>query len=260
MTIERRRPRTSRRLFGDRERIEVLEARQLLTHHSGVFVRVVDPSVATATTTTQVSTVVPNRATPTVSVAGSGSMPVAPTSTVFGVSPNPAYPMVSEAHATSRHGRVTSFVVSFTHDMAPGPATDLADYEVTETSRGLSSSAVAIPLSAATYDPVHRDVTLIPAQPTPVGHFSIEGAGSQGTTTLTDVNGVPLDSGPGGPTPNAVLFADIKPHGNWFGPAKAEELARRMLASQAEHSRPYVSANEFADMVVGTIISPFVRH
>jgi hypothetical protein len=260
MTIERRRPRTSRRLFGDRERIEVLEARQLLTHHSGVFVRVVHPSVATATTAPQVSTVGPNRATPTVSVADSGSMPVAPTATVFGVSPNPAYPMVSEAHATSRDGRVTSFVVSFSHDMAPGPATDLANYEVTETSRGLSSGAVAIPLSAATYDPVHRAVTLIPAQPTPVGHFSIEGAGSQGTTTLTDVNGVPLDSGPGGPTPNAELFAAIKPHGHWLGPAKAEEVARRMLASQAEHSRPNVSVGEVADMVIGTIISPFVHH
>jgi hypothetical protein len=45
--------------------------------------------------------------------------------------PNPAYPMVSEAHATSRHGRVTAFRVSFSHDMAPGPATDLANYEKT---------------------------------------------------------------------------------------------------------------------------------
>jgi hypothetical protein len=243
MTIERRRPRTSRRLFGDRERIEVLEGRQLLTHLSGTSVRTVQPSVATATIAPQVSTV----ATTTVSGAHAGSAPVAPTATVYGVLLNPAYPMVSEAHATSRHGRVTAFVVSFTHDMAPGPATDLANYEVTETSRGLSSSAVAIPLSAATYDPVHRAVTLIPAQPTPVGHFSIEEPGSQGKTTLTDVNGVPIDGGSGGPTPNAELFAAIKPHGQWFGPAKAEEVARRTTASQAKRSRPNVSVWPFID-------------
>ena len=240
MTIERRRPRTSRRLFGDRERIEVLEARQLLTHLSGTSVTTVKPSVVTPTF---VSTV----ATTTVSGEHAGSVLVAPTATVFGVSLNPAYPMVSEAHATSRHGRVTAFVVSFTHDMAPGPATDLANYEVTETSRGLSSSAVAIPLSAATYDPVHRAVTLIPAQPTPVGHFRIEGTGSQGKTTLTDVNGVPIDSGSGEPTPNAELFAVIKPHGHWLGPARAQEVAKRTLASQAKHSRPNISVWPFID-------------
>jgi hypothetical protein len=261
MTIERRRPRTSRRLFGDRQSIEVLEARQLLTHHSGASVRTVQPSVATATTTAQVSTVGPSKTTPTVSGAQAGSTPVAPTNTVYGPSLNPAYPMVSEAHATSRHGRVTAFVVSFTHDMAPGPATDLANYEVSETSRGSSSSAVAIPLSAATYDPVHRAVTLIPAQPTPVGHFRIEGAGSQGTTALTDSSGVPIDSGSGGSTPNAELFAAIKPHGHWFGPAKAQEIARRTNASLAEHSRPpSIPPAEYVDMAIGTIISPFVHH
>jgi hypothetical protein len=115
-------------------------------------------------------------------------------------------------------------------------------------------------LSAATYDPVHRAVTLIPALPTPVGHFSIEGPGSQGKTTLTDVNGVPIDSGSGGPTPNAELFAAIKPHGQWFGPAKAEEVARRTTASQTKRSGPSVSAAEVADIVIGTIISPFVHH
>jgi hypothetical protein len=260
MTIERRRPRTSRRRFGDRERIEVLEARQLLTHHSGVFVSVVHPSVMTATIASEVSTAAPYGTTATVSGAHAGSMPAAPTATVYGVLPNPAYPTVSEAHATSRHGRVTAFVVSFSHEMAPGPATDLANYEVTETSKGLSSSAVAIPIIAATYDPAHRAVTLIPAQPTPVGHFSVEGAGSQGTTTLTDVNGVPINSGPGGPTPNAELLATIKPHGDWFSPAMADEVARRTIASQSKHGRPSISAAEAADMVIGTIISPFVHH
>jgi hypothetical protein len=258
MTIERRRPRASRRLFCDRERIEVLEARQLLTHLSGTSIRTPQPSVVTATISPQVPTV----ATITVSGEHGGSVPVAPTATVYGALLNPAYPMVSEAHATSRHGRVTAFVVSFTHDMAPGPATDLASYEVTETSRGLSSSPVAIPLSAATYDPVHRAVALTPAQPTPVGHFSIEGPGSQGKTILTDVNGVPIDSGQGGPTPNAELFAAIKPHGHWFGPAKAQEVARRTNASLAKRSRPSLldQAAEFRAIVIGTIISPFVRH
>jgi hypothetical protein len=263
MTIERRRPRTSRRLFGDRERIEVLEARQLLTHLSGASVRTVQPSVVTATIAPQVSTAGPYRATPAVTGAQGGSAPVAPTATVYGVSPNPAYPMVSEAHATFRHGRVTAFVVSFTHDMAPGAATDLANYEVTETSRGLPNSAVAIPLSAATYDPVHRAVTLIPAQPMPVGHFSIEGPGSQGKTTLTDVNGVSIDSGQGGPTPNAELFAAIKRHGRWFGPANAEEVARRTIASLMKRSGSSAWKNqaaEFAGIAIGTIISPFVRH
>ncbi len=262
MTIDRRRPRTSRRLFGGREPIEVLEARQLLTHLSGASVGTLRPSVATTTIPTEISTVGPHGATTTVSGAHAGSVPVAPTATVYGVLPNPPYPMVSEAHATSRHGRVTAFVVSFTHDMAPGPATDLANYQVTETSSGLSKSAVAIPLSAATYDPADRAVTLIPAQPTPMGHFRIEGPGSQGKTTLTDVNGVPIDSGQGGATPNAELFAAINPHGHWFGPAKAEEVARRTIASQAKHSGPNLSgrAVEAAEMVIGTIISPFVHH
>ena len=264
MTIERRRPRTNRRLFGDRERIELLETRQLLTHVSGAAVRAVQPSVATTTTTTapQVSTMGPSATTSTVNGAHASLLPVATANTVYGASLNPAYPMVSEAHANSRHGRVTAFVVSFTHDMAPGPATELDNYEVTETSKGLSSSNVAIPLSAATYDPVHRAVTLIPAQPTPVGHFSIEGPGSQGKTTLSDVNGVPIDSGQGGTTPNADLFAAIKPHGEWFGPAKAEEVARRTIAAQGKRRGPGVSTQvgEAADMVLGTIISPFVHH
>ncbi len=262
MSIERRRPRTSRRLFGDRERIQVLEVRQLLTHLSGASVTTAQPSLATTAIASQISTVGPSGTPATVNGTHAASVPVVPTATVFGMSPNPAYPMVSEAHATSRHGRVTAFVVSFTHDMAPGPATDLVNYVVTETSRGPSNSTVAIPLSAATYDPVHRAVTLIPAKPTPEGHFTIEGPGSQGKTTLIDVNGVPIDNGQGGPTPNAELFAAIKPHGHWFGPAKAEEVARKTLASQAKGSRPSLSsqAAEAVDMAIGTIISPFVHH
>jgi hypothetical protein len=109
---------------------------------------------------------------------------------------------------------------------------------------------------------VHRAVTLIPAQPTPVGHFSIEGPGSQGKTTLTDVNGVPIDSAQGGPTPNSELVAVIKPHGHWFGPAKAEEVAKRTIAAQAKRSRPSLldQLAEVRGIVIGTIISPFVRH
>ena len=135
MTIERRRPRTSRRLFGDRERIQVLEVRQLLTHLSGASVTTTQPSVATTASAPQISTVGPSGTTATVNGTHAASVPVVPTATVFGVSPNPAYPMVSDAHATSRHGRVTAFVVSFTHDMAPGPATDLVNYVVTQGQR-----------------------------------------------------------------------------------------------------------------------------
>ena len=266
MTIERRRPRTSRRLFGDREHIEVLEARQLLTLNSIASVRTAHPSVVTAMLAPQAVTAGTVRATPVVSAPHAGSVPVAGTVTVYGVSPNPAYPMVSAAHATSRHGRVTAFVVSFSHDMAPGPATDLANYEVFKTAKVRSSTPVGIPLSAATYDPAHRTVTLIPAQPTPVGQFSIEGPGSEGQTSLTDVNGVPIDSGVGGPTPNGELLAGIKPHGQWFGPVKAEEAARRTIASQMKRSNPggLGQAAEVAELgvgaVVATIISPFVHH
>jgi hypothetical protein len=262
MTIKRRRPRPSRRLFRNRERIEVLEVRQLLTHLAGAAVSTVRPSVATTAIAPQISTVRPSATTTTVSGAHAGSVPAAPTATVNGLLSNPAYPMVSEAHAISRHGRVTAFVVSFTEDMAPGPATDLASYEVTETSKGTSSSAVVIPLSAATYDPVHRAVTLIPAQPTPLGHFSIEGPGSQGKTTLTNVNGVPIDSGQGGPAPNAKLFAAIKPHGHWLGPHRAKEVGWKTIVSQMRRSRPSVwnQVGWDAAIVRAAIISPFVRH
>ena len=266
MTIERRRPRTSRRLFGDREHIEVLEARQLLTLNSIASVRTVHPSVVTATLAPQAVTPVRYGTTPVVSGRHAGSVPVAGTVIAEGVLPNPAYPMVSEAHATSRHGRVTAFVVSFSHDMAPGPAADLTNYEVFTTAKDRSSTPVGIPLNAATYDPAHRTVTLIPAQPTPVGQFSIEGPGSEGQTSLTDVNGVPIDSGVGGPTPNAELLAGIKPHGQWFGPVKADEAARRKIASQMKRSNPggLGHAAEVAGFDVGavvrTIISPFVHH
>ena len=57
MSIERRRPRTSRRLFGDRERIQVLEVRQLLTHLSGASVTTAQPSLATTAIASQISTV-----------------------------------------------------------------------------------------------------------------------------------------------------------------------------------------------------------
>jgi hypothetical protein len=262
MMIEQRRRRTSRRLFGDRERIEVLETRELLTHLSGASIRTVQPSVLAATVASQLSSVGPYGATPPARGAHASSVPVAPMLAVHPVLPNPAYPMVSEAHAISRHGRVTAFVVSFTQDMAPGPATDLANYDVTEASRGLSSAAVAIPISAATYDPVNRAVTLIPAQPAPVGHFSIEGPGSQGKTNLTDVNGVPIDSGQAGPTPNAELYAAINPRGDWFGPAKVEQVARRAIAYQMKHSGLNVlgQAAEAAGTVFGAIISPFFHH
>jgi hypothetical protein len=117
-------------------------------------------------------------------------------------------------------------------------------------------------LGAATYDPVHRAVTLIPAQPTPVGRFRIVGPGSQGKTTLTDVSGVAIDSRQGGPTPNGELFAAIKPHGRWFGPAKEAEIGWKTIVSQMRRSRPSVSdqAREIGATLMGAIISPFVRH
>ena len=98
-----------------------------------------------------------------------------------------------------------------------------------------------------------------------MGQFSIEGPGSEGQTSLTDVNGVPIDSGVGGPTPNGELLAGIKP-GQWFGPVKAEEAARRSIASQMKRSNPgeLGQAAEVAGLdvgaVVATIISPFVHH
>src|SRR5690348_16955863 len=132
MTIEGRRPRTTRRLFGDRERIEILEARELLTHLSGASVTAVQPSVATPAITAHVAMVGTSATTATVTGAHAGSVPVAPAATVYGALLTPAFPMVTEAHAISRHGRVTALVVSFSHDMASELARDLANYEVTE--------------------------------------------------------------------------------------------------------------------------------
>jgi hypothetical protein len=235
MTIERTKRRASRRLLGDREGIEVLEARQLLSGKSGAIAGSLHPNV---TLPTQTGLATPIPANPFGSKGHRSILPLGMKALARRMTANPSYPMVNEAYATDQHGRLTAFVISFSHDMAPGPATDLKNYQVTETFSHPSSRSVSVPLCAATYDPAHRSVTLVPAQPTRVGHFLIEGKGDQGKTALTDVQGVPIDDGQGGPAPDAQLIANIKPHGHWFGPLRAEQVAMNAAVNDALKHRP----------------------
>lgn len=100
-------------------------------------------------------------------------------------------PEVRESHLAVRRHQVTGFVVTFTKDMDSRAFTDVGRFRVVVDGRAGTES---VPLGGAVYDPGHRRLTLVPAQPVAPGRFAVEPSGGASTDFLTDTAGRPLDT------------------------------------------------------------------
>ena len=138
------------------------------------------------------------------------------------------FPVVNETHSITKGGKITGLVIEFSRDMAPGPVTDLRNFEVDAFRKGtrafVPSRMSGVALKSASYDPVSHSVTLVPAAPLSlarVGKISVISAVSGGTA-LTDTNGDAISDSVTTSTPDGVFHAYVDPHGTWYGPGEGE--------------------------------------
>ena len=102
------------------------------------------------------------------------------------------FPVVNETHSITKGGKITGLVIEFSRDMAPGPVTDLRNFEVDAFRKGtrafVPSRTSGVALKSASYDPVSHSVTLVPAAPLSlarVGTISVMSPVSGGTASPT---------------------------------------------------------------------------